>query len=279
MQKWIAIAIALAAACLPAVAGTEQDEKVEKTFAVGGAPAQLIVDNINGSIHVTGQPGSEIHVVAHRHLRADSAEKAAEANRDVRLDMSQDGNTVRLYVDGPFREHDGGVQIHGRLGYEVAYDFEVHVPQSAAIDLKTINGGQINVSGVEGDYQIQNINGGIEMDEAAGSGKVKTLNGNVRVLFRQNPRAASAFSSLNGEVRVTFLPDLAADLQFKTLNGGVYTDFPVTLLPRPASTGERRNGKFVYKSNEWSAARAGNGGPELTFDTLNGNIRILSRGQ
>jgi hypothetical protein len=117
------------------------------------------------------------------------------------------------------------------------------------------------------------------MNEVAGSGKVYALNGRVRVLFRQNPRAASSFGSLNGEVRVTFQPDLSADVRFKTFNGGVFTDFPVSYLPTPASAGERHGTKFVYKSNEWSSARVGRGGPELTFDAFNGNIRILSRGQ
>jgi hypothetical protein len=47
----------------------------------------------------------------------------------------------------------------------------------------------------------------------------------------------------------------------------------------PASAGERHDGKFIYKSNEWSAVRVGRGGPELSFDAFNGNIRILNRGQ
>ena len=101
----------------------------------------------------------------------------------------------------------------------------------------------------------------------------------MSVTFRENPRGSSSFGSLNGEVRVSFQPDLNADVRFKTFNGGVYTDYPVTYLPQPVSHRERHGAKFVYKSSEWQAVRVGRGGPELSFDAFNGNIRILNRGQ
>ncbi|MFN7993862.1 MAG: hypothetical protein U0Q18_09690 [Bryobacteraceae bacterium] len=265
---------------LALAADVEQNETTQRAFTLSGsAPRKVIVDNITGSIQVTGQAGNEIHMVARRHVRADSAERAEEARRDVKIDISQTANTVRLFVDTPSRCRDGGVHMHGSPGYEVRYDFELQVPRDTAVDLKNINDGEIKVANVAGDYKVENINGGIEMDEVAGSGRVYALNGKVKVLFRSNPREKSSFGSLNGEVRVTFEPDFSADLRFKTFNGGVYTDFPVSYLPTPASAGERHGAKFVYKSNEWSSVRVGHGGPELSFDAFNGNIRILSRGQ
>ena len=281
MQNRFRIAFGLLLACLPAMpAEVEQNETIQKTYPLSGAaPKKVIVDNVNGSIRVSGYAGNEVRLVARKRLRADSSEAAEQARRDVRLDISQDANTVRFYVDGPFRCRDGGVHIDRDPGYEVKYDFELQVPHDTATDLKTINDGQIVMNDVAGDYKVNNINGSIEMTEISGSGKVYALNGKVKVLFRENPRAKSSFGSLNGEVRVTFQPDLNADLRFKTFNGGVYTDYPVSYLRLPASAGERRDGKFVYKSSDWSAVRVGHGGPELSFDAFNGNIRILNRGQ
>ncbi len=266
---------------LPSMAAAiGQNETIQKTYTLSGAaPKKLVVDNVFGSIHVTGYAGSEVRLVVRKTLRADSPEAAERARREVTLDISQDANTVRFYVDGPFRCRDGGVRIHHRPGYQVRYDFDLQAPAGTAADLKTINDGEIRMDNVTGDYTVNNINGGIEITGAAGSGKVYALNGRVRVSFRENPRAASSFGSLNGEVRVAFQPDLSADLRFKTFNGGVYTDFPVSYLPLAAAAGERHNGKFVYKSNDWSAVRVGRGGPELSFDAFNGDIRILSQGQ
>ena len=283
MQKRLTIA-GLLLLCLPPLmvdaAEVEQNEIIQKTYPLSGAaPNKIVVDNVNGSIHVTGYAGSEVRLVAHKRLRAESSEAAEQARRDVKLDISQDANTVRFYVDGPFRCRDGGVHIDRDPGYEVKYDFDLQVPNDTAIDLKTVNDGEINVEDVAGDYKVNNINGGIEMGELSGSGKIYALNGKVKVTFRQNPRGASSFGSLNGEVRVSFQPDLNADVRFKTFNGAVYTDFQVTYLPLPAAVAERHGTKYVYKSSEWSAVRVGHGGPELSFDAFNGNIRILNRGQ
>jgi len=283
MQNRFSITIALLLACLPLTASAvdvEQNETIQKTYPLSGAaPKKVVVDNVNGSIHVTGYAGSEVRLVAHKRLRADSQETAEQARRDVRLDISQDANTVRFYVDGPFRCRDGGVHIDRDPGYEVKYDFELQVPRETAIDLKTVNDGQIGVDNVAGDYKVNNINGAIDMTEISGSGKVYALNGHVRVTFHENPRGTSSFGSLNGEVRVSFQPELNADVRFKTFNGGVFTDYPVSYLPLPAAAGERHGTKSVYKSSEWSAVRVGHGGPELSFDAFNGNIRILNRGQ
>ena len=79
--------------------------------------------------------------------------------------------------------------------------------------------------------------------------------------------------------RSPFRPNLSADIWVKTFNGGAYTDFAVTTLPRVPVEPERRNGKFVYRSDMLAAMRVGNGGPEFRFETLNGNVRIVNRGQ
>jgi len=167
MQKRLTIA-GLLLLCLPPLmvdaAEVEQNEIIQKTYPLSGAaPNKIVVDNVNGSIHVTGYAGSDVRLVAHKRLRAESSEAAEQARRDVKLDISQDANTVRFYVDGPFRCRDGGVHIDRDPGYEVKYDFDLQVPNDTAIDLKTVNDGEINVEDVAGDYKVNNINGGIEM--------------------------------------------------------------------------------------------------------------------
>jgi hypothetical protein len=55
----------------------------------------------------------------------------------------------------------------------------------------------------------------------------------------------------------------------------VYSDFDVSPRPIPATAvTERHEGKFIYHSSGVNGGRAGNGGPELSFDTLNGSIRL-----
>ncbi len=281
-------AFILALAALPLAAGgwgddhrwkLDEKETLKRTFdAAGSGARKLLVDNIHGFIHITGYAGSQLQVSIEKHIYADSNEAMAEAKRDVKMDMSQQGNFVRLYEDGPFRSANGtNYRGDNYYGYRVVFDFEVQVPYDTELVLKGVNHGDIQVKKTTGDYDIHGLNGAIEMEDVAGSGLVSTLNGKVKVTFSKNPSKATQFKTLNGSVDVYFQNGLNADLKFKKLNGGIYTDFEVAALPQTAAAGDSVNGKFVYRSNRQTTGRAGKGGPELSFDTLNGSIRLHSR--
>lgn len=266
----------------PRVWRVQDAEKIERSFPLaGGEPHKLLVDNVSGFVHVTGYAGDQVQVSVLRRNGADSDAAMQAAKRDVKLDLSQQGNFVRLYADGPFRNGDGGgVNYRGDdyYGYRVSFDCDIQVPFDTELVLKTINDGDIVVKKTTGDFTINGLNGGIDMQEVAGSGAVRTLNGPVKVSFSRNPAKASEFHSLNGSVDVYFQPGLNADLDFHTLNGGIYTDFDVVTRPVNAE-GRNVNGKFVYRMDRRSmAARTGSGGPELKFNTLNGAIRLHSKG-
>ena len=257
-----------------------EQETIHKTFDVSSAsnPKKLLVDTISGFIHVTGYGGSQVQVSVVKQIHADSNEAAQEAKRDIKLDLSQQGNFVRLYEDGPFRTNDG-INYRGDryYGYRVVFDFDIQVPYDTELVLKTINSGDIQVRKTTGDYEIRGLNGGIEMEDVSGSGIVHTLNGKVKVTFSRNPAKATQFKTLNGSLDVYFQNGLNADLGFKKLNGEIYTDFEVTAILPPAASGDSQNGKFIYRSNRMAAGRAGKGGPELSFETLNGSIRLHSK--
>jgi hypothetical protein len=253
----------------------DDKEAIHRSFDLtGGGPHKLLIDNVHGFVHVTGTSGSKVEISIEKHIHADSNEAVAEAKRDVKMDLSQQANFVRCYEDGPFRSGNG-MNYRGDeyYGYRVEFDFEVQVPVDTELVLKTVNGGDIEVKNTTGDYDIHGLNGGIQMDRVSGAGAVHTLNGNVKVTFARNPSKPTVFKTLNGTVDVYFQKDLNADLHFKKLNGAIYTDFDVTSLPVTA-TGSTENGKFVYRSSGKMAVRAGRGGPELSFETLNGSIRL-----
>jgi hypothetical protein len=127
---------------------------------------------------------------------------------------------------------------------------------------------------------VSNVNGLIDMRDVAGSGRAHTVNGPVTVTFPANPKQTSSFKTVNGNVDVSFPAGLAADLAMKTFNGGLFTDFDAQPLANiVAAAGERRNGKFVYRANEFTRVRVGNGRPEIAFETLNGNVRACRAGK
>ena len=255
-----------------------EKEAIQKTldFSNPAGARSLNVDNVEGSIQVTGDDGATIQLEIAKTIRARSKDDLDLAKKEVELKISEKNNRIDLYVDGPFRCQDGSRRSR-RLFYRVNYDFQIKVPRDCDLDLRTINNGDIRVESVNGKYDIENINGRIQMNEVAGSGRAHTINGGVKVLFSRNPAGDCSFGSLNGNVDVAFRPDFSADCWFKTFNGGAYTDFEIRPLPQPAAEPERRDGMFVYKSNRFFGGRIGKGGPQIKFDTFNGNIHVTAR--
>lgn len=254
-------------------------EDIRRTFrfSPSAASRKILVDNVNGPISLTGYRGDSVELVVHRTIRAESQSRVKEAKENVNLEITEEPERILLYVNAPWRCKDGSVNYRGYeyYGYEVTYDFELKVPVKTDISLKTINGGDIDVKAIEGSYAVENINGEVEMRSIRGAGKASTVNGSVRVTFSGNPASPCSFTTINGEVDVRFQGGLSADLRLKTLNGEVFTDFNVTGLPPKPVASETGRKKKIYRSGDSFFVRVGSGGPELTFNTLNGNIYIV----
>lgn len=238
---------------------------------------RLMIDNVDGYVHIKGVTGSEVRITAHKTIRAETDSDLQQARSEVKLDISEKPGTVSAYYDAPWRcnENHSGCHDNQHRFYTVSYDIDVEVPSSARLFVSDINGGDILLDGTNGDFEVNDINGGIHMNNVAGSGSVHTINGPVQVHFAKNPAAPCSFKSINGSLDVWLQDPLSADFLFKTFNGQVYSDFDVSARAVPASgVTENQDGKFIYHSNRLSGARVGNGGPELSFDTLNGSIRL-----
>ncbi|MFL6417568.1 MAG: hypothetical protein ACJ74Y_18080 [Bryobacteraceae bacterium] len=258
----------------------KEREMTEKTLPLSGSPNRVVVDNLEGYVHATASAGSTVRITVHKTIRAETDADLADAKRDVKLNISEQPGQVSVYYDAPWRCHGEGQPCSGggRRFYQVVYDIDVQMPRDAKAVISTVNGGDVQLDGLNGNFEVGNVNGAIRMNAIRGSGEVHTVNGPITIHFAKNPSASCGFKTVNGSVDAFFLHDLSADLLFKTLNGQVYTDFEVSPRMAPAPEGERREGKFVYHGNNMSAGRAGQGGPELSFNTLNGSIR-LHRGQ
>jgi hypothetical protein len=260
----------------------QEKETIHKTFSLTAAHKILEVDNIFGSIEVTGGQGDQVQLVVNKTISAESRDRMEAAKKEVTLDITDQPDLLKLYVNGPFRcncenGRDSCGGWHGDHGYTVKMDFQLQVPRNIEIKLKTVNSGHVRVQDVTGDFSVHNVNGGIEMQNVAGSGVAKTVNGPVKVTFRENPREKSDFATINGNVDLYFVRGLAGDFRFKTMNGAVYSDFEMTSLPAQPVSSERHGTKFVFRADRFTGGRVGSGGPEIKAENLNGDIRVLER--
>jgi hypothetical protein len=245
----------------------------------GDGDRRLVVRTIQGSIRVAAGSGLDAQVRVRRTIEADTDADLRAGEREVVLDTRDGDSTVEAIVEDRARtcgDNEQSWNGRHRPRYSATFDFDIVVPAEIDLVLCTINGQAITVSGTRGDFDISNINGHVTLDRVAGSGRATTINGPVTATLLTTPRADSVFKTLNGDVSVTWPADLAADLYLKTNNGGLYTDFDVeTMATRRASTGVRSDGRFVLRGNEFTGIRVGRGGPDVTLETFNGDVRVL----
>ena len=265
---------------VPGVAGQLSDSRnLEESISfVDSGPRRLVVDNLWGSIVVEGYGGDTVEMQAVETVRAHTTERIELARSEVELQILRQGGEIELYVDGPFRCHprqeEGDCWSRWHDKYEVIYDFHIRVPRAADLEVRTVNHGDIEISGVEGDFLVRNVNGSIELSGLAGSGEATTVNGPVVASFVSNPTEDSHFETINGKIDVSFQPDLSADLEMQATWGELWSDYRVEALPSLPPVERTKGSRTIIELQGGSRVRVDRGGPTHSFETLNGNIYV-----
>ncbi len=233
-----------------------------------GQSGKLVLDQISGSITVTGYEGKE--VIAKVSVSGDKKSSNNEKNGMKRI-----GNSG-LNISG--EEKGNEVRIQNEMWSRKA-DFEIKVPYNFALKLSTVNDGDILVQGVTGDLEINNVNGAISLLNVEGAVIAYTTNGPVKVDFKKMGNMTDmAFSSFNGNVEVTFPSGIKANVKAKSDMGDVYTDFDMALSEnKPEMDKKQTSGSYKVKLEQWVRGKINGGGPELLFKTFNGDILIKSK--
>ena len=275
------IAVALAVAVL--AAGTVRADVTATRMLEDSVPIDsaagltVIVDNVFGSVRVAAHDRNTVDMRATETLRGDTQADLDRARAEVELRTVREDGRVAFQVRRPNDNcgTDCSCRCNNWDGYVAEYDIELLVPRDAAIELKTVNDGEIVVDGVRGDFDVRNVNGAVRLSGLRGAGRATTVNGPLEVSFERTPPGPTSFKTINGEVEVTFPNDLAADLEFQTMHGEIYTDFDVEPLARdPVGERTRDGTAFVIRAQRPSAVRVGRGGPTHSFETLNGDIYV-----
>jgi len=275
MQSLARIATGTASAALLAFTGTVCADVVEtrelaETIAVpANEPLVVIVRNIIGPIRVTGHDGNSVEMRATETVRGDLQADIERARAEMQLRTESEPGRVAIRVR-PIDENGGR---RGWDGYSVEYDIEVRVPRNASVEVATVNDGDVTVEGVNGAFELKNVNGAVRLVGAAGSGTINTVNGDVEATFARVPAEPLSFRTVNGELDVTFPANLSAELSFHTMQGDVFTDFDVESLSEPPEV-RRDRGRYVMHTNRVTAFRVGTGGERHSFNTLNGDIFV-----
>jgi hypothetical protein len=254
-------------------------EKVTVPLSDPARPATVKARLVTGSITVTVGSGPQV-VVETEPSRASGREARGNAPPAPPVPPPPPG-MHRIDIGGRginVEEDHNTVTIGAGFG---GTNLRIQVPVNTSVELGTVNGGEINVAGINGDIDVNNVNGFIELKDVSGAVSATTVNGSVTVsLTHVAPDKPMSFSSLNGKVDVTLPADTKARLRLKTTNGAIYSDFDVKMeadTAKPVIEDARgQGGRYRIRMDRGSSVNGSinGGGPEYSFQTMNGVILL-----
>lgn len=270
MFKHIRNIVAVLGFAAAAGAGVQAQDKVNVPFSDPTRPGMVKASVLNGSITVKAYEGKEVIVEA---KVRDEEKRNQRANSMRRIPMTSTGLSVE--------EEDNRVNVSVDATQRTV-DVTISVPVNTSLYLRSVNDGDIVVSGVSGEIDVNNINGEVRLNNIAGNAVAHALNGDVKVTFTSINGKPMAFSSMNGDIDVTFPATLKANVNLTNNQGDVYSDFDVSMqptAPRPIVQ-ERQNGrgKYQVKIDKTVRGTINGGGPEIQFKNFNGDIFIRKIG-
>jgi hypothetical protein len=208
------------------------------------------VREIDGAINIDAGSESEISMTAS--VRSRHAPRNDQENLGY-FTTELTGDTL---VIGRKNEH------HFRFfsfGSETRVDYDLHVPASVALDLRTVN-GRIATHGVDGEMKAVTVNGRVNID-TPGSSEVEanTVNGRIEARFAKSFQGAT-LKTVNGGVTAVLPLTASFTGDFSQVNGDIEAAFPLNIHSHPGSrrvSGEVNGGRY-----------------ELRITTVNGDIKI-----
>lgn len=175
-------------------------------------------------------------------------------------------------------ENNNFVQIESG-SWNNKLDLEVEVPSGVDLEADTYNDGDLMVTNIQGQLELNNYNGEITALNISGSVVATTYNGEIKVTFDKVTEATPmSFSTYNGDIDLTFPSALNATLKMKTEQGEIFTGFDIKVTSSgPVQVKDNKSGVYKLKIDEWKRADVGGGGAEFTLKNYNGDIYIRKK--
>lgn len=155
------------------------------------------------------------------------------------------------------------------------------IPRHADLALSTTNDGEIIVSNVIGNLELDNTNGPITASNISGSIIADAINDTIEVDFSAlDGDSAMSLNSINGDL-IFGLPEAAgAQFHLDSSQGEIYSDFEVDVQATEPVVERSENSRgVVVRVESTIVVHVNGGGPVIRLKTLNGDIHIRKTGE
>jgi DUF4097 and DUF4098 domain-containing protein YvlB len=228
MTVIVGLAFVVAFVAAPALAEEKYEEKVAKTEALA-KNGKLYLSNVSGQIDVAVWKEAQVKIEALKTSKADSAAKAKENAAKVTIEVTKEGDIVR--VETKYPKQTGGFWGGDRIS--VSVDYKVWVPDQATVELKSVSGdvtvaslggmakidcvsGNVTLRGAAG-VEVKLVSGDLEVENIAGDAFIKAVSGNIDVTKIKGSIEADAVS---GDIELRDVSE-AQTVDVKTVSGNV----------------------------------------------------------
>ena len=261
-------------AVAPAAPADTSTQRVTVPLSDPARPGSLNVSLIHGSITVRGSNRKDL-LLEVRPRELDEQEHEEESVKPPKTaGLRQLSQPLAFTVE----EESNRVEINSTDGRR-ACDMIIEVPAHFDLNLSTINAGEIQVDGVDGEHEISNVNGAIRLMRVGGSVVAHTTNGAVNVTFtRVTPGKPMAFTTLNGAVDVSLPPTTKANLRLRSDNGQLFTDFDLTQQAVEMKETKEPGGRTMKEIGKVIGGSINGGGPEFELRSFNGSVYVRKAG-
>jgi len=285
---FMAAALALAA-CDITIGASEYSVREEKKFAVSGQ-ATLALSTFDGSIEVRGWDRNEVMVEVEKvgpdQKTVDRIQvKAAQEGNAITIDVPKPSPlettgmrrtpSANLVVSVPLktavsaRSGDGSIEVrrvNGRLDLDTQ-DGGVRVEEIAGSLLVRTGDGSVDGRKVDGQAEIHTGDGSISLDGVLTGLTAETRDGSVEITARPGSRTDGEWdvTSGDGDVRVEVPKGFGAEVDARTGDGRVRVD---TLMDAPDVRQQDPD------ERDSVMGRLGGGGKALRLRTSSGSITV-----
>ncbi len=269
-------------------------KQFQKTLTLG-ANQTVSLTHKYGDVRIRGESGREVKISANIRVQAHSQAEADRYADQVRVDVSQDSQGVRIQTVYPSEDSKFFVVRVGGPSFSVDYD--ITVPADAKLWMKN-SFGNVQVQGVQGWADLENSHGQLKFQNGGATkltnsfGEVQAIgaDGNVSVI---NNNGAVTVSSVKGTLDVK---DRFASITVSNVSGATSVsggNGPVEVTDAGASkvnnsfgavTARNIHGDLVVNNNNGAIdAETVSGGAQLNgsfgainFENISGYVKCTS---
>jgi DUF4097 and DUF4098 domain-containing protein YvlB len=146
--------------------GEAFDYTIGEQKAQIGKNRRVILENLRGNTRITGADSTEVIVSGRKTIRSLSRDEADHVDRNTQLEILEQGDALLIRTN----------QNRAMEERYVTADLEVTIPKGVSIQAR----------GRDGDFEINNLQGGVEIDSDRAGVRVQNLGADLRVNLRRS---------------------------------------------------------------------------------------------